>query len=265
MGRESRNHGTVSAVKKLTIAAFYWRQDKMRSEYNAATVNVWIESIFRSVQNTSFEVVVFTDHPEGIDPRARITPLPEDFAHYTSSNWRADNGLPQCYRRMAVFAPDAGERFGFERLCYMDLDVVIGPGSIDHVFDRPEPLVLFRGTSQKRPYNGSMVMLDAGAAPQVYTDFTLEAAREASRAYMGSDQAWLAYCLGRGYPVFDKEHGVYSFGGRLQRAALRPRRMPSNIRILFFPGPNKPWTLSPQKYGLFVKHWHDVRAQVAGE
>src|SRR3546814_19892900 len=60
------------------------------------------------------------------------------------SNPRWSNGRPQCYRRLSMFRRDAGEIFG-ERFVSMDLDVVVG-GPLDPLFDRPEDLVLFKGT-----------------------------------------------------------------------------------------------------------------------
>jgi hypothetical protein len=48
---------------------------------------------------------------------------------------------------------DAADIFG-ERFVCMDLDCVIG-GPLDPLFDRPEDLVLFKGTAPDRPYNGS--------------------------------------------------------------------------------------------------------------
>jgi hypothetical protein len=51
-----------------------------------------------------------------------------------------------------MFRSDAADIFG-DRFVSMDLDCVVGR-SLDPLFDRPDDLVLFKGTSIDRPYNG---------------------------------------------------------------------------------------------------------------
>lgn len=117
----------------------------------------------------------------------------------------------------------------------MDLDCVIG-GPLDPIFDREDDIILFKGTMRNRPYNGSLLLMSAGARPQVYNDFTEKAAAEAGRLFCGSDQAWLMHKLGPNEKVWDDRDGVYWFGG-----AYRTRRDRAEPRILFFPGSLKPW------------------------
>src|SRR3546814_5749797 len=84
----------------------------------------------------------------------------------------------------------------------MYLDVVVG-GPLDPLFDRPEDLVLFKGTLRGRPYNGSMMMIRAGCRPDVYEDFNQKAALESGRLFCGSDQAWLMHKLGPNEAIWD--------------------------------------------------------------
>jgi hypothetical protein len=72
-------------------------------------------------------------------------------------------------------------------------------------------------------------MLTAGARPQVYEKFSPAGAEEASRRFVGSDQAWLAHVLGRGEATFRPDQGVTRWGQANKGA------------IMFFPGHVKPW------------------------
>jgi hypothetical protein len=140
---------------------------------------------------------------------------------------------PNCFRRLVMFAPDASKTFGC-RFVSMDLDCIIG-GPLDPLFDRPEDFVIFKGTHQSRPYNGSLMMLKAGSRPQVYRRFNQAAADASGEAFHGSDQAWIAHCLGPNEATWDERDGVWHFDQYLKRW------MKANPTILFFPGKRKPW------------------------
>lgn len=144
---------------------------------------------------------------------------------------------PNCFRRLVMFRRDAARTFG-KRFVSMDLDVVIG-GQLDPLFDRPEDLVLFKGTAPERPYNGSLALIRAGCRPEVYEDFGQAGADASGEAFHGSDQAWLAHKLGPNETVWTEADGVYHWGSYL-KAGKRARP-----RVLFFPGKAKPWALAP--------------------
>jgi hypothetical protein len=114
----------------------------------------------------------------------------------------------------------------------MDIDCVIG-ASLDPLFDTDADFKMCQGTAPGRPYNGSLVLLTAGARPQVYERFTPERATEAGRKYIGSDQAWIAHILGPKEQVWTPDDGVCWHHG------------PGNERrVMFYPGSTKPWDLS---------------------
>ncbi|MGV1682909.1 hypothetical protein [Sphingopyxis sp. NJF-3] len=187
-----------------------------------------------------------TDMPEGIDRSVEIITPPGEFLDITNPRW--SNGRPQCYRRLSMFRRDAADIFG-ERFVSMDLDAVIG-GPLDPLFDRPDDIVLFKGTLRGRPYNGSMLMMTAGCRPKVYEDFNQASALESGRLFCGSDQAWLMHKLGPNEKVWDDQDGVYWFGG-----AYRTRRNKVDPRVLFFPGNLKPWDV--KKIDPFTReHYH---------
>ncbi len=211
----------------LTVLTWYWSQPGGRTLFTPAHVNVWAAMVRRHC-TLDIDIACVTATPEGIDPSIHIIRPPGEWDGLQTSRWKG--GRPSCYRRVAMFRRDAAAMFG-QRFCAMDLDVVIG-ANIDAVLSRPEDIVLC-APSQAGPrwiYNGSMLLMTAGARPQVYESFTPAKAEEASRRFVGSDQAWYAYALGKGEATFGPPE-VCRWG----QAAEAP--------ILFFPGEVKPWDL----------------------
>lgn len=216
----------------LTVLTWFWRQDRSRAAYRAKHVNIWASMVRRNL-SLPHRIACVTDIPEGIDSSVEIIPPPGDFLDIKNPRWT--NGRPQCYRRLSMFRRDAAKIFG-ERFVCMDLDCVIG-GPLDPLFDRKEALVLYRGTQDDRPYNGSMMLIRAGCRPQVFETFNQDNALISGAQFCGSDQAWLAHCLGWGEATWDESDGVYWFGGKYRKQGHR-----EPPRVLFFPGSTKPWT-----------------------
>jgi hypothetical protein len=218
---------------KLRVLTWLWSQPGGRASYGPENVNVWAAMVRRHLA-MPHEICCVTDHPEGIDPSVRIIRPPEDFAHVTIPTWGPRK--PQCLRRLAMFSPDAGKKFG-ERFVCMDLDCVI-TGPLDPLFDVPDDFKMMIGTDpRRRPYNGSMLLMTAGARPQVYTEFTPDRAVLAGKHFIGSDQAWIAFCLGWGEAVWSEDDGAMWYSGRYSHG-------PADCRVMFFPGAIKPWTVS---------------------
>lgn len=213
----------------LTVMTWLWKQPNGRENYTAEMVNVWAAMVRRNL-TLDHEIACVTDDATGIDPSIRIIEPPRDFEGVKIPTW--GDALPQCLRRLSMFRPDAADIFG-ERFVNMDLDCVIGE-SLDPLFDIDADFCMYRGTSGKRPYNGSMLLMTAGARPQVYEDFSVEGAAYAGRMFVGSDQAWISHCLGWGERTWGDEHGVLWWGNR-KREIRGPKR------VMFFPGFPKPW------------------------
>jgi hypothetical protein len=213
----------------LTILTWFWTQPGGRAKYTPEHVLVWADMVKRNLA-MPHRLAVVTDIAADYNGLEVIAP-PGEFEDVRISSWSGT--LPQCFRRLAMFGPDAGARFG-ERFVSMDLDCVVF-GALDPLFDRPEDFVIYAGTSGARPYNGSMLMLTAGSRPQVYTDFTPAGAVEAGKKYLGSDQAWISFKLGPGEATWGRADGVYW-------RSRQPRPMDQGLpRLLFFPGNVKPW------------------------
>ncbi len=216
----------------LTVMTWLWSQVGGRTLYTAEHVNIWADMVRRWC-SLDIELACITDTPAGIDPAVRIIAPPGDFVGLETRAWR--NEKPNCYRRIALFRPDAADLFG-ERFVSMDLDCVIG-ASLDPLWSRREDVVLYRSPTAPyidRPYNGSMLMMNAGSRPAVFESFSLDAAEAASRRYRGSDQAWISTVLGFGEAVWCEDDGVYWHGVAPGGDARR---------LLFFPGAPKPWEL----------------------
>jgi hypothetical protein len=216
----------------ITVLSWLWKQPQSRAHFGAHNVNVWAAMVRRHTSQP-VRIACVTDLPQGIDPSIQIITPPGDFVGLQTPTWC--NGKPNCFRRLAMFRRDAGKLFG-NRFVSMDLDCVIG-GSLDPLLDRKEDLVLFKGTSERRPYNGSLMLMTAGCRPQVYDDFTAEEAAEAGIRFRGSDQSWLAYKLGWDEATFDASEGVRFWPDWQPKSKDVPR-------ILFFPGKLKPWDIS---------------------
>ena len=211
---------------KLRILTWLWNQEGGRAKFTAQHVNIWAAMIRRHC-TLDFELACVTDMPAGIDPSIAIIRPPGEWEGLQTAGWKG--GRPSCYRRISMFRPDAARIFGRRFVC-MDLDVVIG-GNIDSILDRPDDFMIC-GPSQKGNrwrYNGSMMMMTAGARPHVYQDFTPARAEVTSRQFVGSDQAWLAWSLGPGERTWEPADGVVRWGQSQEGP------------MMFVPGHVKPW------------------------
>lgn len=237
----------------LTVLTWLWRNPACRTQFDASHVNVWADMVRRNL-SMPHRIVCVTDTPQGIDPSVEIIEPPGDF-HGIQPRWGPRK--PNCYRRLAMFRRDAASIFG-ERFACMDLDCVIG-GPLDPLFDRPEDLVLFKGTAPSRPYNGSMMLIRAGCRPQVYEKFDQAGANASGDAFLGSDQAWLALCLGWGEATWGEADGAF-FYGKDYALARKAKKVP---RVVFFPGKLKPWTLAQINVDPFVSNNYRIAEREA--
>lgn len=240
---------------------WYWRQTPNRAGYDAAKVNRWAQML-RANLTIPHEIAVVTDLPEGIDPDIRIIPLPKDFVNVRCKAWAEASGLPQCYRRLKLFDPAAAQYFGATDIVSMDLDVLIW-SNLDALFSEPADFRMFKGTSNVRPYNGSMLRIRAGARRQVYERFAADplAIANAARAkYIGSDQAVISLLLGPGEKVWDVDDGVHHYSSRFERlqGSRFARQPPPGLRMLFFPGNVKPWDGAARLAPWIVDKWAGV-------
>jgi hypothetical protein len=135
----------------------------------------------------------------------------------------------------------------------MDLDTVI-VNDITPVFDRPEDFMIWGETDPRSYYNGSLWMMNAGARPQVWSQFdpktSPRAAYDAGR--FGSDQGWVSFCLGKGEKVWNTDDGVYSYRKHI---APQSNVLPANARLVNFHGRRDPWDSGMLEIPWIKEHW----------
>jgi hypothetical protein len=236
----------------LTFVTWKWTPEiGYRSTYPAKTVNVLKSMVDRWYQHPHRFVCV-TDDGDGIDSSVEIIPAWNDYAHLQSPH---GNRNPACYRRLRMFHPEIEKFFG-PRFVSMDLDVVI-TGDLTPLFHRPEEFVAW-GDTNNLPgshYNGSLILMTAGARSQVWTKFDpMKSPREALKAgCWGSDQGFISYCLGPGEARWSTADGVYSFRNHIRKSM----KLPENARLVSFHGRVDPWSSEGQGIDWVRKHWSE--------
>jgi hypothetical protein len=237
----------------LTITTWLWAQPGTRMRYTTQHVNGWAAAI-RANTTLPVDIACVTDITDGLDPSIRVIKPPGYFETITSPTWPAERGWPQCYRRLAMFHPDAATIFGAEHLLNLDLDMLI-TGNLDSLLTRVLSLdfCALKGTNErKRPYNGGLIGLRCGARPQVFTDFTAEGAIDSGKRFVGSDQAWISHCLGWGEQVIGAADGAVHYNpGRWIKSGYPTGAavLPDPMVMVFFPGDIKAFNGTPDIHG----------------
>lgn len=240
-----------------TVVCWKWApKPGYRSTFGPDTVNV-LRSMVRRHYPHPHRFVCVTDDPGGIDRGIEIIPAWNDYADVPSPHGGKN---PSCYRRLRLFHPDAAQWFG-QRYVSLDLDVVI-TGDLTPLWHRSEECV-FWGDTNPQPnshYNGSMMLLTAGARPQVWNDFNPKTSPDESlnaKAW-GSDQGWISYKLGCREAKWKREDGVYSFRNDVKMQ----RTLPDNARMVIFHGAHDPWE-HPASQLPWVQRHYRVHDEVA--
>jgi hypothetical protein len=220
----------------ITVACFRWRNLKQGFVLPAQHVSrypaEWVYKLRDGVKrhySKPHRFVCITDEPQALQG-VETLPLWPDFAE-----------LGGCYRRLKLFDP--GMDLLGERFVALDLDAVI-VGDLAPLFDRAEDFVINAHAGRKPPrqhYNGSLVLMNRGARPQVWQEFdpqTTPARLSEDPEVVGTDQAWIRTILGDGEARFTAADGVYD----VRHSPGLDRRLPDNARIVFFSGPRDPET-----------------------
>lgn len=227
------------AVAMLTIVCFKWTRNKTGFQlpavvrYGAEHVNVLQSMVARHYQK-KHRFVCVTDDATGLN--CETLPM-----------WQDHRELGGCYSRLKIFSAEVAELFGPRFIC-IDLDCVI-LGDLTSIFeDRSYFIINTYNAHSEWPrdqkYNGSLIMMDAGAREQVWKRFdpkTSPAALAESRRTVGTDQAWIRHCLGPLENRFTNEMGVYEV------RQIGPQGPPRNAKMIFFSGARDP-SLSQEKW-----------------
>lgn len=212
----------------LTVACWKWKR-----KYGPHYVNKLMRGVARNL-TIPHRFVCITDDPDGVE----------------CETWPIDRPdlldvKDGCYTRLSMFDPEWQRKHDIERIVCLDLDMVI-TGNLDPLFSRTEPFIIL-AKSHWNPcrFNGSVMSIQAGARPEIYTGFTLEAAETASiidGEYRGTDQTWIAH-VASDAATFSFREGVFSVGKPGWPQGGNPLALPPGARIVSFPGRRDPSTL----------------------
>lgn len=235
-------------ITVLSVVTWWWYQPGYRSIFKVEQVNTLYRMVKRHYRLAHRFIVVTNCDTNGLDPGIEVVPDRMDFADLPNGS---RPGYPSCYRRLRMFERNAGETFG-NRFVSLDMDCVM-VGDLQPLWHRPEDFVAWGATNKGNPYNMSMVLMTAGARPQVWEKFdpVWSPARAKTAGFFGSDQAWLCYALGPEEARWGREDGVYSFANDFRHQPGQP--LPANARVVFFHGHADPWMPQVQANHSWVK------------
>lgn len=161
--------------------------------------------------------------------------------------------MPGCFARLRTFDPEWQVKNGIcpgDRILNLDLDLVV-TGRLDWLAERPEPFGILQGVNAVNPcrFNGSVWWTTAGHRPDVWTKFSLEAARRVRHADFPDDQAWLEAMIPEAGAIGPAD-GVYGF----QKPGWpKGEALPDNAKLVAFFGWRDP---SKFEHVPWVKqHW----------
>jgi hypothetical protein len=216
----------------LNVFTWLWTQDNVAVQYGPHHVQTLANMVKRNLTIPHRFICISDQDVPNVDTIPHLPPM----ERVKNKRWPITR--PQCYRRLRMFDPAMADVLG-ERYVTMDLDTVV-VGSLDAMFDRPEPLVINRAVGSWN-YNGSMWLHTPGTHSSIYESFDPELAIEANKkGFVGSDQAWFRYHLGpRAVPTFGPEDGSVQY----RTFRKQGDQLPDNARIVFFAGGQKPWDL----------------------
>lgn len=234
----------------LHVVTFLWKPPQgYRSKFTGAHVDALRRMVRRHYPGPhTFHCV--TDDARGIsEPDVKLWQLWPDFAHIRNPSGAKN---PSCYRRLRLFARTTQRWLGDRFVC-LDLDCVILK-DMRPLWDRTEDFVIWKSSTNGNPYNGSMFMHRAGTREEVWMNFDPDRTPSATRAagFYGSDQAWLALCLGPNEATWGSADGVLSFRSDLNYGA---RPLPPDARIVFFHGKGDPWESQAQRIPWVKENW----------
>ena len=207
----------------LTVLCFKWQSaNGVKSglyRYAADDVNR-LRSMLERNLSLPHEVVCCTDDASGLDSRVRAVPLPAEVL---------DMGME--FPKLYAFHPDGAALFG-ERILMLDLDIVI-VGSIDDIAGRQEPFIAWsRPAGSSGRFNTSVVLMDAGAFPEVWLRYDGQgsAASMLAAGLEGQEQDWVTMSLGGRGKTWPRDGEIVSYQARARRT------LPPEAKIVCFNG-----------------------------
>lgn len=162
--------------------------------------------------------------------------------------------IPGCFARLRTFDPAWQAAQGIDpgdRIVCLDLDLIV-TGSLDEVFDREDGFTILQGVNSANPcpFNGSVWMLRAGYRPDVWSDFSVEAAGKVPFYEFPEDQAWFAAKMPDAGAWGPHQDGVFAMG---KPGWPKGDDLPPTARLVAFPGRRDPSQFTHLPW--VQKHW----------
>ena len=208
----------------MIITTWLWHQPGFRYEYTEEHVHN-LKRMLDEHLSIPRQLVCFSDREiEGVQT------YPIRQLGLESKRWPKEK-YPQCFNRLWLFSEEAREIVG-DRFLNIDLDCVIRD-NIDSILTRKEDFIIAKGNAKRNGYSGSMWMMNTGAREDVWKYLHPELLEKAMDKFVGSDQAWIRYCLGPNEAMFTEDDGVYYYH------YLKKKQPPEDAKIVFFAGTTK--------------------------
>lgn len=211
---------------KLTVLTFLWG-----AEYNETYVDRLGNALQRHM-DLPYRFVCVTDRPRQ---------LGRSVAHQIRIKDPLLTKIKGCFCRLRVFDPEwqrdeLGLTFG-DRILVLDLDIVI-IDKLSPLLDRDELFIILQGVNNHRLlFNGSVWLTTAGYRPDVWDDFSVEAAAAVPYAEFPDDQSWMEYKLPIAGAYLPERDGIWAFRKKSWPPGLD---LPPGARIVAFPGNRDP-------------------------
>jgi len=241
----------MGAVIVIDVICWKWKPSAgYRSQFSSKHVNILRHMVHRHLF-VPHRFSCITDDSVGIEPGIRIIPLWDDYANLKNPNVR--NG-PSCYRRLKIFSKEVRELIG-ERILSIDLDCMI-VDDITPLVNNDYDFICWGDTAKGTHYNGGLWLLKAGTRSQIWETFDAINSPKITRAnrIVGSDQAWISYCLQGKDPKWGTADGIYSFRNDFVKNNILD--LPDNARIILFHGAYDPWDIDIQQKWEWVKEYY---------
>ncbi len=223
----------------LTVVTYCWGQ-----RYPLLYVRRLVAAVKRNLKK-EHQFICFSDHKMHAVDGVRMFRLRDQEAALTK--------FKGCFARLALFDPAIQREIGATgRILCLDLDLIV-TGPLDDILDKRGPFTIVQGinTTNPCPYNGSMWMLNAGYRPDIWSDFSIEAASKIPRHAFPDDQGWFWAKIAEDHAgVFSPNGGVYGFK---KKGWPSGDNLPANARVVAFPGWRDP--IKFEHLPWVMEHW----------
>lgn len=207
----------------MTIfVAFCWRGHGFRTRHQVPRYGAHHVAALRSMLHRHGD-----HHLACVSETSRVGDAADWWIPMPSEVHNLPGFYPKLWAWSTAFAKIIDERF-----ILVDLDCVILADPV--AFLPTDAEVALWNYAYAEPYNTSLVVMELGARPQVWDEFSVDAAAEAERDAIRwtGDQSWVANVLGDGERTFGEPEGVWCYRPNRDREAPPP-----GARIMFACGP----------------------------